>query len=71
MNWTSPTTRFLRSNNPKPERQPKVELTGADKKRVVKEFKEVMGRLPNEAEIETLLVEERKLKRETRDSQKY
>ena len=63
MDWTSPTVAKLRSDDPKPEKPPKVELTKADKKRVIDEFKEVMEREPTEEEVEELYAEEKKLKR--------
>ena len=54
------TKKFIQLNDPpKPH---KVELTLADKKRVIDEFKEVMGREPTEEEKEELFIEERKIK---------
>ena len=57
-----PITKTFIQQDP-PEKQVKVELTIADKERVIEDFKEVMGRLPDEAEKESLFIEERKIKR--------
>ena len=59
----SVTKKFTQLNDsPKPEKQPKVELTEDDKAGLIADFKEVMGRPPDEAEKESLFVEERKIK---------
>lgn len=55
------TKKFTQVNDP-PKEKP-VELTEDDKERVIKDFKEVMGREPTEEEVEELLIEERKIKR--------
>lgn len=53
-----------------PEKQPKVELTKEDKERVVKDFVEIMGRKPDQEEIEELFIEERKLKNNSGSNQR-
>lgn len=56
-------TRKFTQLNPGPEKQPKVELTKADKKRVLEEFRELFNRDPSPDELDELYFEERKLKR--------
>lgn len=57
------TKKFIQLNDPKPEKPVKIELTLAEKKRLVKEFVELFDRQPNEEEKETLFSEELKLKK--------
>lgn len=56
------TKRFTQLNDPESEKHPKVELTKEEEKRVIDEFREVMGREPTEEEKEELFIEEKKLK---------
>ena len=58
------TKTFIQLNDPpKPEKQPKVELTEDDKKRVLGEFRRIFNREPDPDELEELYIEERKVKR--------
>lgn len=56
------TKRFTQLDDP-PGRPHKIELTEKDKARLIKDFKELIKRGPTEEEVETLLTEERKIKR--------
>jgi len=54
------THKFTQINDP--EKLPKIELTTADKAKVVKEFIEIFGRKPTKDEEEELYSEELKIK---------
>lgn len=46
-----------------PDRPHKIKLSEEDEARLIKDFKEVMKREPTEEEVETLMVEERRIRK--------
>ena len=56
------TKRFTQVNNPPNVRPLEVVLTNGEKEKVIKEFREIFGREPTEAEKEELFLEELKIK---------
>ena len=57
----NPITKTFTQSAP-PEKQPRVELTVAEKERLIGDFRDVFKRSPDEDEIETLFIEERKIR---------